>query len=84
MSLAFALNYGSILAFCTDPSMYGRGFGVCTACNNIFLAIEPVFYGWVHDASIKVDHGFFWLSFVFFVLALIALGFNLALWWEDK
>ena len=84
MSLAFALNYGSIVAFVTDPTMYGRGFGVIAASNNMLLAAEPMFLGWVHDASIKVDHGFFWLSFTFLVIALIALGFNLALWWEDR
>ena len=84
MSFTFALNYGSIIAFTVEPTFFGRGFSVCFAFNNLFLAIEPVFFGLIHDKTISVDHGFFWLSFTFLTIAFIALCFNLALWWEDR
>lgn len=37
MSLTFAINFGSLVAFTCDPSMFGRGFGVSTAFMNIFM-----------------------------------------------
>lgn len=38
----------------------------------------------VHDDTKQTEHGFYYLSMTFVILALIGLGFNLILWYEDK
>jgi MFS family permease len=35
MSFCAAINFGSVIAFTVEPSMFGRGFGVAAAFNNI-------------------------------------------------
>lgn len=64
--------------------MFGRAFGCMYSIVNLAAVINPMILGWVHDHTKDHNYGFTYISVVLFIYSLVALAFNIGLWWEDK
>ena len=81
-SIYAAALWGSI-PYVVEARTVGTAFGFCTAIQNTGMAIAPTIGGAIQDASADKMYGYYWLSFFWVCLAIIGMGLNIWLYFED-
>ena len=70
------------MPYTVPPQTVGSAFGICTAIQNIGLVVAPTLVGLIKDNTTK-GFGYYYVSFFFAVINVVALLMNLALYIID-
>lgn len=72
LAVYFVVMWGSV-SFLVEPKYIGTAYGVLSCIQNLGCTIMPPLLGFIHDMSLKVDHGYFWTELALIVFSLISL-----------
>ena len=81
-SIYGAALWGSI-PYVVEAKTVGTAFGFVTAIQNGGMAIAPTVGAVIHDKTLDMKQGYFWVSFFWACMCAVGLALNIWLYFED-
>ena len=73
----------SSLPFLVETKAIGTAYGVVTSIENFGLGVGPLLVGFIKESTSK-EYGYYWVSFFFVMIGLIAILSGILLFINDK
>ena len=86
--ISYAIFMGvnfTCVSYLVEPKKQSLAFGLITCFLNTGISIFPPFVGYIHDQTIDVGYGYFWIYMLFIFLSIISLCLKIGIKvWDQK